>query len=640
MSKKNPAEEVLIKKALPNWLVVLIFVVGVAIGFSGFWLGWRYMNKDKQQVKIPTPVVSDANPPGNVSLPTTTETTPTESVKKEDFILREDTRAVNLDVKWSTPRQLSYNEALKLLAPKLCIPQPCSLDTIESLLRGYLGRNPLDEESNVQSSTLIWHMGVVQSGSDKNNDVYLLQEVEEGLGYWYTYTYLMESAEGPSVIYSIGGSKSQFKDFQSDQDLGSWPIRAYAIQMPNAKISSLKYDDQIVLQNGKKLQKTENRSSEPGYRFIVEQDPDVNFSKVATTRDGKNVFERITTYSDRTIHEGCLYLFGPDGSVVKYTPTIPKTTKEEPYWGEVTVPSIIWNDGAPNTEAYEFRSTGGCGYSDCLNIVSSEEVGSKSELKIVGKTTDSDTIYAPTSINNTLIKRAYDSWYVPEGKPDIETFLKRYPNAVLLWQDPVGRWAMLQMKNLMPQAECGKPVIYLYPKETTKVSVALPRFINVTVSEPTYPAGGWKVLAKPDGTLSLTATSTSSTVVTYGSLYWEGTGVGYVSPKDGFVIKDGQQQAFLSAILLKYGLNKKEASEFMDFWLPKMTGAPYYRVSFLTNTWSAAAPLYVNPKPDTSIRIFMDWQKLSAPIKITPPQIITPVRNGFTLVEWGGLLYK
>lgn len=639
MSKKNPAEEVLIKKALPNWLVVLIFVVGVAIGFGGFWLGWRYMNKEKQPVKLPTPVVSDVNqPPSNVVFPPTTEATASSANDKEAFILREDTRIVDLDVKWSKPRQLSYTEALELLEPSLCVPPPCTLDTLESALDRYLGRNPLDKESNIQSSSLIWHMGVVQSGPDKGNDIYLLQEVEEGLGYWYTYTYLMQNlmqgSEAPPAIYAIGGSKSQFKD-QENQGLVSWPIRAYAIQMPNAKISSLKFDDQIVLQNGKKLQKNENRGSELGYRFIIEQDPEVTFTKVATTSDGKNIYEKVTkySYSDTDIHEGCLYLFGPDSSAVKYTPIVPQTKKEDPTWGEVIIPSIVWENGKVNEDTYEMRSSGGCGYYDCLDIRSSAEVGSKSELKIVGKTTDGDVVYAPTSINNALIKLAYDQWYVPDGKPDIETFLKRYPNAVLLWQDPIGRWVRFQMKSLMPAAECGKPVIYLYPKETTKVSVALPRFINVTVSEPTYPEQGWQTVAHPDGTLEYNG-------LTYGSLYWEGTGVGYVTPKDGFIVKDGDQQIFLTETLPKYGLNAKESKEFMDFWLPKMTGAPYYRVSFLTNTWSAAAPLYVNPKPDTSIRIFMDWQKLSAPIKITPPQIITPVRNGFTLVEWGGLLYK
>ena len=78
--------------------------------------------------------------------------------------------------------------------------------------------------------------------------------------------------------------------------------------------------------------------------------------------------------------------------------------------------------------------------------------------------------------------------------------------------------------------------------------------------------------------------------------------------------------------------------DFMEFWVPRMTGAPYYRISFLTDDWSKQVPLNVSPAPRTNIRLFMDWQKLSGPITLSEPQVVTPARNGFTLVEWGGLL--
>jgi hypothetical protein len=98
--------------------------------------------------------------------------------------------------------------------------------------------------------------------------------------------------------------------------------------------------------------------------------------------------------------------------------------------------------------------------------------------------------------------------------------------------------------------------------------------------------------------------------------------------------------AFLQSTLAKYGLNEQESAEFRAFWVPRMTGAPYYRVSFLTDAWSKAAPLLVTPKPATSIRLFMDWRKLGAPVSVQEPTITTPLRKGFTLVEWGGTLWK
>jgi hypothetical protein len=188
----------------------------------------------------------------------------------------------------------------------------------------------------------------------------------------------------------------------------------------------------------------------------------------------------------------------------------------------------------------------------------------------------------------------------------------------------------------MPMAECGKPVIYLYPEKKMSVRVSLPSFINVTVSEPTYPKKGWSVTASPNGDLVSKADGK-----TYGSLFWEGTGVGYQSPTStGFVIKSGEAKSFLAETLPKYGLNQKETAEFMDFWVPRMASSSYYLVSFLTDEWSQSAPLLVSPQPKTNIRIFMDLKPLSAPISIAEPVIKTPVRDGFTLVEWGGLLLK
>jgi hypothetical protein len=165
--------------------------------------------------------------------------------------------------------------------------------------------------------------------------------------------------------------------------------------------------------------------------------------------------------------------------------------------------------------------------------------------------------------------------------------------------------------------------------------VKLPPFINVTVSDPAYPVEGWRVTAQPDGKLT-----DHRDGKTYGSLYWEGTGVGYAAPKDGWVVKDGDVEKFLADTLPRYGLNETEAREFMEFWVPEMKGAPYYRVSFLTSAWSKAAPLYVSPRPKTVIRIFMDWQPLSGPMDLPAPEIVAPERNGFTLVEWGGTLFE
>ena len=59
-----------------------------------------------------------------------------------------------------------------------------------------------------------------------------------------------------------------------------------------------------------------------------------------------------------------------------------------------------------------------------------------------------------------------------------------------------------QKEETEPQYEILKPVIYLYPEQTTAVTVRLDYKGKFTCTYPDYPAGGWQVTARPDGTLT------------------------------------------------------------------------------------------------------------------------------------------
>lgn len=48
------------------------------------------------------------------------------------------------------------------------------------------------------------------------------------------------------------------------------------------------------------------------------------------------------------------------------------------------------------------------------------------------------------------------------------------------------------------------------------------------------------------------------------------------------------------------------------------------------------ARLTVDPQPDMVIRVFMAWSSLEAPVQVEPQVLQVPVREGFTVVEWGG----
>ena len=182
--------------------------------------------------------------------------------------------------------------------------------------------------------------------------------------------------------------------------------------------------------------------------------------------------------------------------------------------------------------------------------------------------------------------------------------------------------------ELDPNA-CYKPVIYLYPEQETEVSVQLQLDGKLTCTYPAYNTG-WKVTAAPDGTL------TDDKGQTYNYLYWEGETKAQWDMSEGFCVKGEDTAAFLEDALAKLGLNRKEANEFIVYWLPLMEQNPYNIISFQTDTYTDAAQLQIAPTPDTLIRVFMAWNAADSFIELPQQELNAPERTGFTVVEWGG----
>ncbi|OGE73911.1 MAG: hypothetical protein A3I07_00035 [Candidatus Doudnabacteria bacterium RIFCSPLOWO2_02_FULL_42_9] len=181
-----------------------------------------------------------------------------------------------------------------------------------------------------------------------------------------------------------------------------------------------------------------------------------------------------------------------------------------------------------------------------------------------------------------------------------------------------------------PQAECAKPAIYLYPTAKTQVSVKVDPKGGFTYTDPEY-GNGWEVTAYPDGKIVVDGKE-------YPYLFWEGRGGLYQTPEKGFIVERNNVHQFLVEKLTQLGLNKQESFDFIEYWEPYMKDAPYYFVTFMDNeALDALAPLEVNPQPDTIIRILMDFEPLEKPKHVIGLEIKTPTRNGFTVVEWGGV---
>ena len=150
----------------------------------------------------------------------------------------------------------------------------------------------------------------------------------------------------------------------------------------------------------------------------------------------------------------------------------------------------------------------------------------------------------------------------------------------------------------------------------------------------TYPAiseeGTWTVTAAPDGTL------TDAAGQTYNYLYWEGVSDAEYDFSQGFCVPGADTAAFLEEALANLGLTRREANEFIVYWLPRMEGNPYNLIAFQTDAYTDRAVLTIAPEPDTLLRVFMAWRPLDAPVEIEPQALAAPERAGFTAVEWGG----
>lgn len=161
------------------------------------------------------------------------------------------------------------------------------------------------------------------------------------------------------------------------------------------------------------------------------------------------------------------------------------------------------------------------------------------------------------------------------------------------------------------------------------VSVTLELDGGLTCTYPTY-EDGWTVTAAPDGTL------TDAAGQTYNYLYWEGETAAQYDYTKGFCVRGEDTASFLEEALEKLGLTRREANEFIIYWLPLMQENPYNIISFQAERYTEAARLAVEPAPDTIIRVFMTWQASESYVELEEQELSAPARRGFTVVEWGG----
>lgn len=320
---------------------------------------------------------------------------------------------------------------------------------------------------------------------------------------------------------------------------------------------------------------------------------------------------------------GGFYLRLPDGTTAVYE-------IKSGMMDETVAPKITWSDGKINSQTYSHVDSSGCGARNYASVVNLDS----SQLKAIGKTASGEDVWAPSDSNNYYYKNIYDTKYqVEQGKKKISyaEFIATRP--LFFWRDSFGRLIKFESTKYQPLAECGKPVIYLYPTETTKVSVKVEPQRGFSYTDPPY-NNGWEVMADPDGKLTEVSSGKN-----YPYLFWEGKGGIYATPEMGWTVRRADVKKFLTSKLQEYHFSQKEIADFLEFWLPRMQEKPYYFITFLgTSEMNRLAPLEITPKPDTVIRVLMDFTPLDNPIPSKSYKISVPERKGFTVMEWGGVL--
>jgi len=178
-----------------------------------------------------------------------------------------------------------------------------------------------------------------------------------------------------------------------------------------------------------------------------------------------------------------------------------------------------------------------------------------------------------------------------------------------------------------------KPMIYIYPEKEMDVNVKLGYPDKLTTTYPKY-NNGWNVTALPDGTLKYNGRE-------YYGLYWEGNKHTAKVENEGFVVKGEEVEKFLEEKLNILGLTEREANEFIVYWLPKLEHNKYNYIRFETKEEiEDYMPLEVSPKPDTIIRVIMDYKVLDDRINVKEQVLVPQTRTGYTVVEWGGAEIK
>ncbi len=172
------------------------------------------------------------------------------------------------------------------------------------------------------------------------------------------------------------------------------------------------------------------------------------------------------------------------------------------------------------------------------------------------------------------------------------------------------------------------PNVYLYPETTSDISVdiSFPNGGRVVESEPPY-NDGWNVNVTPEGIID----------GKYEYLFYDTKQPAQLNFQSGWLLDGNDLENEFRFLLMNLGYVGREIDDFVDYWLPKIGTTPYLAV--YPQDVESMITLTIDPTPNELLRNIFLFRPLTSPVQLEELPLPDAIqRNGFTAVEWGGIL--
>ena len=161
------------------------------------------------------------------------------------------------------------------------------------------------------------------------------------------------------------------------------------------------------------------------------------------------------------------------------------------------------------------------------------------------------------------------------------------------------------------------------------VNINFPHGGEVTTSTPEYGSGWNNLDVDPTGKIN----------GEFNFLFYESQNPDLCQYNKGWLIAQDSMEAFFIENLTETGFEGQEIIDFLDYWLPRFTGFPYYVIyPQYKEQLDMMVKLDLSVEPDNVQRLFYVVEgKQDDSLILQEPEIPEFKREGFFVVEWGAI---